>query len=181
MPIIATREQVLAKVNQIAQNIYQNEPKDALFISLLNGAVPFTADLMRALQQIDDTSYPVVRYMHVSTYGEGFEARTPHIIHDTLTESDITAERTIIILDDVLDTGKTFDYVRKHLIERGAAPAHIKFAVLAQKDVPRPESITADYVGFYFNNAWLYGGGLNGIPGEQNSEAARWLGDIYSA
>lgn len=181
MPIIATREQVLAKVDELAREIYQNELKDAVFLSLLNGAVPFTADLMRAMQSLDETTYPIVRYMHVSTYGEGFEARTPHIMHDTLETSDITPERRIIILDDVLDTGKTFAHVRQNLLERGANPENIKFAVLAQKDVPRPESIKADYVGFNFDNVWLYGGGLNGIPGEQNTEAARWLGDIYHA
>ncbi|HEX7368480.1 MAG TPA: hypothetical protein VF261_02390, partial [Candidatus Saccharimonadales bacterium] len=64
---------------------------------------------------------------------------------------------------------------------RGAGAANIKLAVLAQKDVPRPADIRADHCGFTLENKWLYGAGMDGIPGEPNREAGRWLPDICTS
>ena len=179
MNMLVSAAEIQTKVSELAEKIQANEPNDTLFVALLNGAAPFAVDLMRALASKPDV-YPTLRYMHTSTYGEGFKAGEVAIVSDTIGKTALGG-RTIMVLDDVLDTGKTYAAVREDLIARGAAQDCIKLAVLAQKDVPRQDDIRADYVAFDLPNQWLYGGGLNGIPGADNPEAGRWLSAIYTA
>ncbi|MGB4759424.1 MAG: phosphoribosyltransferase family protein [Candidatus Saccharimonadales bacterium] len=185
MGVVATQEQIGQVVDGMAQKIIAAEYPNPVYLALLNGAVPFAVTLMCAIQaRSSDEDAPTLYYMHVSTYGSGQEARTPRIQSDTLGALSLR-DRTVIVLDDVHDTGTTLGAVQKYLLARdvkdGLTEDDIKFAVLAQKDVPRSNDIEADHVGIYLGSEWLYGAGLNGMPGVANPEAGRWTRQISIA
>lgn len=180
MAIVATEEQIKDRINEMASKILASNYKNLIFVALLNGAAPFTTELMWAMQRQDPDNYPAAYYIFASTYENGTTSKETRLNCDTLDKLSL-GSHTIIVLDDVLDSGKTFAAVRTNLVGRGAHQDAVKLAVLTQKDVERPASASADYVGFYFGNDWLYGFGLDTIPGVNVPEAGRWLTDIHTA
>ena len=112
--------------------------------------------------------------MMVSTYGGERHASEPHIVTD-LAPSTVVTDRTVIIIDDVLDKGITADFVTKHLHARGAAD--VKLAVLCDKTTKRERDVTADYAGFTFDDNWLVGMGMD--DSEVANEGYRWLEEIW--
>lgn len=181
MGVVATQEQIGQVVDGMAEKIIAAEYSNPIYLALLNGAAPFAVDLMRAIQaRSTDENAPSLYYMLVSTYGSGQEARTPRIQSDTLGGLAL-GDHTIIVLDDVFDTGKTLSAVGDNLRERGAREDGVRYAVLAQKEVPRSTDIEVDHVGIYLGSEWLYGAGLNGMPGVANPEAGRWTTEIFIA
>jgi hypoxanthine phosphoribosyltransferase len=121
-------------------------------ISLINGAVMFTADLMR---QIDN---PVrLDCVRVSSYG----ARTKSIGTPQLISSltlDIRG-RHVLVIDDILDTGKTLKLVTDLI--RELSPASLRTCVLLDKKARREVPIEADFVGFEIPDKFVVGYGLD--------------------
>lgn len=174
MELLITAVEIERRIHEMAQEIIR-EYKDSnpLFISLLNGAVPFTADLMEAISELDDTFHPTIVYMATSTYGDGTEAKSTQITLDI--DKQRVNDRTIIVIDDVLDEGITAQAVFNHLSSYGAKS--VKLVVLVQKSVTRTTILSADIYGFEAPTQWLIGKGMNndGV----NPEAGRWKKDIW--
>jgi hypoxanthine phosphoribosyltransferase len=121
-------------------------------ISIINGAVLFTADLMR---EIDN---PVrLDCIRISSYGENTQSfGTPQVIH-TLT-IDIS-KRHVLLIDDILDTGKTLELVSG--IIRKLNPASLRVCVLLDKQGRREVPCEADFVGFKIPDKFVVGYGLD--------------------
>jgi hypoxanthine phosphoribosyltransferase len=145
-------------------------------VSLINGAVMFTADLMR---EIDN---PVrLDCIRVSSYGARTTSiGTPQLIH-TLT-LDIT-RRHVLVIDDILDTGKTLKVV-SNLI-RKLRPASLRTCVLLDKRARREVELEADFVGFAIPDKFVVGYGLDfaeryrnlrgiGVLRRDRQDAAAW-------
>lgn len=151
----------------------EHDGKNPLFVSLLRGAAPFTSQLMFELTRQAPDMHPELDYMMVRTYGTGTTAGEPEIITDIAPDTDVK-DRTVIILDDVLDKGITAQFVKNHLIEKGAH--QVQLAVLVQKDTERHYPITAEYCGFTAHDEWLVGMGMD--DAELAHEGNRWLYEI---
>jgi hypoxanthine phosphoribosyltransferase len=121
-------------------------------VSLINGAVMFTADLMR---EIDN---PVrLDCIRVSSYGAKTKSiGTPQVIYSLTL--DIRG-RHVLLIDDILDTGKTLSLVSKLI--RELTPASLRTCVLLDKNERREVEIEADFVGFDIPNKFVVGYGLD--------------------
>ena len=172
---LASSSDIDTSVRLIAEQIVVDHPEQSpLFVALLRGAAPFSSKLMHAIVEHSSEYHPELDYMMVSTYGSGQQAGEPHIVTD-LAPSTAVKDRTVIVLDDVLDKGVTADFVFKHLRARGAAA--VKLAVLCDKQTKREYPIEADYKGFTFGDNWLVGMGMDDTNAA--TEGYRWLDEIW--
>ncbi len=121
-------------------------------IGVLTGAIFFMADLVRHL------SIPVeMDFIRISTYpGKATIAQTPKIITPP---TNIPHDANILLVDDILDTGKTLEVIKEHL--SWFYPASIRIAVLLRKPNKSPNYIKADFVGFNIPDEFVVGMGLD--------------------
>lgn len=152
--IVISEEEIAEAVKRVGEQITKDyEGKEIAFISILNGAYPFTADVMRRVD-VDCT----IDFMQVSTYGDSTSSSgTLKIKRDI--SGDITGKH-VIILEDILDTGYTLHNLTNYL--RSKNPASMKICTFIDKPARRTEDIKADYYGFVFNeDLFLVGYGLD--------------------
>lgn len=171
---LADASAVNQQITQMAESIVRDHPSSPLFVALLRGAAPFASKLMFEIARQAPDYHPEIDYMMVSTYGAEKHASDPRIVTD-LAPTTNTTGRTVIIIDDVLDKGITADFVTKHLQSRGAET--IQLAVLCDKDTVRERDVTADYIGFIFEDNWLVGMGMD--DADAANEGYRWFEEIW--
>ena len=145
---IARRNLELAK--EIAARGYE----DLLVISILKGSFIFAADLIRALH--DAGIAPEVEFMMVSSYGAGTTSGEVRLVRDV--DNDVSG-RHILLIDDILESGKTLRFVRELMLERGATGVDI--AVLLDKRMRRQGTLDADFVGFDCPDYFVVGYGMD--------------------
>jgi hypoxanthine phosphoribosyltransferase len=152
--IVVTSEQIDARVRALAAEISRDyaDAGELTIIAIINGALMFTADLMRHI------TVPVrLDCMRVSSYRDDTSpVQKPQII-DTL-RLDIR-DRHVLVIDDILDTGFTFERVMREI--RSLRPATARFAALLEKKARRAVSARADYVGFDIPDEFVIGYGLD--------------------
>lgn len=151
--VLLTEEQIRARIKSIAREIKAiYGDGEFTIISLINGAVMFTADLMR---EIDN---PVrLDCIRVSSYGAKTKSiGTPQVIYSLTL--DIQG-RDVLVIDDILDTGKTLKLV-KELVQE-LKPASCRTCVLLDKKARREVALEADFVGFEIPDKFVVGYGLD--------------------
>jgi hypoxanthine phosphoribosyltransferase len=121
-------------------------------IILLKGALVFAADLLRRVPR------PLlIECLNVASYHGGTESSGKVDFLDR--HFPEVRDHHVLLLDDILDTGRTLHAVRERLLEEGAAAVHT--AVLLAKDKERAEEVEADYVGFEIADEFVVGYGLD--------------------
>jgi len=146
--VIATRNREMAK------EIAASPKKDLLVISILKGSFIFAADLIRALH--DAGLEPEVEFITLSSYGRGTTSQGVKIIKDI--DSDVKG-RDVLLIDDILESGRTLRFARDLMYERGANDVDI--AVLLDKRSRREGNLDADYVGFECPDYFVVGYGMD--------------------
>ncbi|MDE5565882.1 MAG: hypoxanthine phosphoribosyltransferase [Anaeroplasmataceae bacterium] len=142
-------EQMITNLSeQINQDYYDKKP---IFIGLLKGCNPFMMDLLKHIEL-----YCTLDYMDVSSYDGTSSTGTVTILHDL--KSDIRG-KDVIVVDDILDTGRTLNEIKNILLNRGAKS--VKICVLLDKPEGRKVAIEADYVGGLVPNEFVVGYGLD--------------------
>lgn len=152
-PVMFSEEEVQAKVSELGAQItrdYQGRPP--LLVGVLKGAAIFMSDLSRAIK------LPVeVDYMAISSYGSATKTSgVVRIVKDL--DEDLT-DRHVIIVEDIVDSGLTLNFLRKNLLARNPASLDI-CALIVKKGVQRTEA-DLRYVGFYTAPEFLVGYGLD--------------------
>ncbi len=138
-------------VLEIAQDLKNREP---LLIGILRGSFMFMADLVRLLY-INDM-HPLIDFVFVTSY-QGTESTGKMKL---LREPSLDVEgRWVLIVDDILDTGRTLRFTRDYIQKRGAE--EVRSCVLLDKPARRVAKIQADYVGFTIDDAFVVGYGLD--------------------
>jgi hypoxanthine phosphoribosyltransferase len=150
---------------------------DSLFVSLLNGALPFTAKLMRAIQRHDPHFHPNVQSMIVSRYGSSREPGQPHLVTDLPPDYRVLTKRHVVLLDDLVDGGGTTDFTERHLYGYGAET--VERIVLVKKLKKPPVNCSIAMYGFEAPDLWLTGMGMDNA--HLAPEANRWAGWIAIA
>ena len=146
-------DQIVARMGKEISADYKGKEKDLVLIAVLRGAVVFMGDLMR---QID---VPVnIDFMAVSSYGDGVKSSgIVRIIKDL--DIDIK-DRDVLIVEDILDSGLTLNYLMKNLSSRH--PASLEVAAFLWKDVEdRTSAVTPKYVGAHVPDEFVVGYGLD--------------------
>jgi hypoxanthine phosphoribosyltransferase len=150
--VLITQTQIARRVKELSLEIERDfTGRDLVIVSLLNGTVMFLADLIRHL------SLPLrLDFMGVSSYGGGTTSRELVFTKELRLE---VRGRDVLLVDDILDTGKTLKTVLAKLAELG--PREIKTCVLLDKPSRRMENVRADYAGFTVPDLFVIGYGLD--------------------
>jgi hypoxanthine phosphoribosyltransferase len=151
--VLIPHVKVEQRLKQLAQEIRADFPKEALhLIGVLKGCVFFLADLARELG--GEVSFD---FMAVSSYGKGTDS-TGEV--KLVKDLDISIEgKTIIVVEDILDTGLTLKYLLRLFEEK--KPKQLRVVVLLDKIDRRIADVRADYVGFTIPNEFVVGYGLD--------------------
>jgi hypoxanthine phosphoribosyltransferase len=157
--ILVSEQQIRDKVAELGQRISQDyQGQELLLVGLLRGAIVFLSDLMRAI------SIPVrLDFIGISSYGVSTESGAVRLVMDL--ESDI-ADRHVLIVEDIVDTGKTLSYLVGNLKAR--QPASLRICALLDKPDRRQVPIDVDYVGFEIPDKFVVGYGLDFAEGYRN-------------
>lgn len=155
IPVLFTAVEIKDRVEALAGEIAAKMPADFLIVSLLRGSFMFTADLVRELCAIG--VHPQIDFMTLSSYGEGSKSSGKVQVGRDVT--DDVKGRTILIVDDILETGRTLRFAHDLLIERGAAD--VKIAMLLEKPNKLEVAAKADFVGFSIPDKFVVGYGLD--------------------
>jgi len=154
--ILFSETVIATRVEQLARTVASDLPDRApIMVGLLTGSFIFMADLARALGKL--SVEPRVEFMSVSHYGPANQSSGAVRV-----TKDITADlsgRSLLIVDDILDSGLTLTEVRGRLVER--RPSWMRTCVLLDKPSRRVAPISADYIGFEVPDVWLVGYGLD--------------------
>ncbi len=156
-----TQEEIKELIINLAEQIEADyEGKEVVFICPLRGSVHFTADLMRKLdlpQQVD--------FVHVQAVEKGGAIK---IVKDI---SVNIAGKHVIIVEEIIDTGRTLSFLRSRLF--ASAPASLKIVTLLDKPARRELPIKADYIGKTIDDRYVVGYGMD------SEEIGRNYPDIY--
>lgn len=155
IPVLYSADEIAERVTALAREVSLKLPPDLMIVSLLKGSFVFTADLIRALYGIG--LHPQVDFMTLSSYGSGTQSGKAIAINRDLTEE--VAGRHVLILDDILESGRTLHFARNLITQRGAASSRI--VVLLEKPGKREVAINADFVGFTIPDKFVVGYGLD--------------------
>ncbi|MHA3773628.1 hypoxanthine phosphoribosyltransferase [Verrucomicrobiota bacterium sgz303538] len=145
---------ILARLDALAAQITEDyQEKELTIVAVLNGSLIFAADLLRRIPlplKLDTLS--------VASYHGGTES-SGVVTFQQVNLPDIDG-RHVLIVDDILDTGRTIHAISEKLI-REARPLSVRVCVLLRKQVSRTAELEADYVGFDIANEFVIGYGLD--------------------
>ncbi len=152
--VLLSEEELKEIVERLGSQITKDyEGKNLVVVSVLKGSVVFMADLMRAIKvpcSID--------FMSVSSYGSGTKTTgVVKIIKDL--DNEVVCGADLLIVEDILDSGVTLEYLIKILSARN--PNSIKICTLLDKPERRKANIKADYSGAKIPDAFVVGYGLD--------------------
>lgn len=148
---------VEARVSKMAKQISEDYAgveygEDGLvLIGVLKGAFVFLADLARRL-----TVPHHVDFIALSSYNQGATSGEVRLIMDSRIN---VAERHVLIVEDIVDTGSTLDYLQRTF--RARQPASLRSCVFLSKPARREVSVAIDYLGFEIPDVWVVGYGLD--------------------
>jgi hypoxanthine phosphoribosyltransferase len=150
--ILITEREIARRIRRLSAEIERDfRGREMVVVSLLNGTVMFLADLIRHL------SLPLrLDFIGVSSYGAG--ATSGELIFTKELRLDVRG-RDVLLVDDILDTGRTMKRVLAKL--RRLRPRRVRTCVLLDKTTRRVEKIRADYVGFTIPDLFVIGYGLD--------------------
>jgi hypoxanthine phosphoribosyltransferase len=150
--ILITETQLARRIRKMSREIERDfKGREMVIVSLLNGTVMFLADLIRHI------SLPLrLDFIGVSSYGAGTESGD--LVFTKELRLDVRG-RDVLLVDDILDTGRTMSRVlgKLDLLK----PRRIRTCVLLNKAARRVEDVEADYVGFEIPDQFVVGYGLD--------------------
>ena len=151
--VLISAQELHDKVAALGKKISADyRDKNLMMVSVLKGSVVFMADLMREL-----TIPCEIDFMSVSSYGGG--TKTSGVVK-IIKDLDIElADRDLLIVEDILDSGMTLDYIRQMLEQRGTKS--IRICALLDKPERRQADIKADYSCFQVPDEFVVGYGLD--------------------
>lgn len=152
--VLYSASAIASRNHELAEEIAAHEYHDLLVVSILKGSFIFAADLIRAMH--DAGISPEVEFMFISSYGAGTTSGQVQVLRDI--DNDVGG-RDVLLIDDILESGKTLKFTRDLMIARGARSCSI--AVLLDKRMRRQSSIEADYVGFNCPDYFVVGYGMD--------------------
>ncbi len=139
---------------ELAKEIAERDYEDLLVISILKGSFIFAADLIRAMH--DTGLSPEVEFIFISSYGAGTTSGEVRVLRDIDNE---VAGRDVLLIDDILESGKTRKFTRELMMSRGAKSVSI--AVLLDKTMRRQTDLDADFTGFECPDYFVVGYGMD--------------------
>jgi hypoxanthine phosphoribosyltransferase len=153
--ILIDKSTIAQRVDALVDDIAAGQSGNLVVIGILKGSFMFLADLMRSFHR--HNIHPRIDFLTLSSYGSGTTSSgTVEIIHDIREE---IADADILLVDDILDTGRTLAFTKKLMLERGARS--VQSCVLLDKRAHRTVEFEADHSGFPIDDHFVVGYGLD--------------------
>lgn len=154
--VLFTAEQIQQRVDALVTAMSRDLRGDnVVMIGILRGSFIFLADLVRELWPHD--IHPKIDFVTIESYGSGTESSgTARIVKELRLD---VAGADVVLVDDILDTGRTLTFASNYLKERGARS--VKTCALLDKPARRVVPFKADYVGFEIEDTFVVGYGLD--------------------
>ena len=151
--ILIHQQTIFSRLDELGEQITQDyQNKELTVISLLNGSIIFTSDLLRRIRvPLKLDCWSISSYSGTKSTGE-IKFRQQNI-------TDVN-DRHVLILDDILDSGLTLYTIKEQLLKQ-SSPLSVKTCVLLNKNVPREKEVECDYYGFKIENEFVVGYGLD--------------------
>ena len=153
--VMYSAAEIGARVGALAAEIADTLGPEIMVVAVLKGSFVFTADLLRALHH--HGVHPRIDFMTLSSYGTGTESSGKVAVTKDI--SDDVRGAKILLIDDILESGRTLAFARELLRDRGAE--QVQLCVLLDKPEKRKIEVDADYVGFSIGDAFVVGYGLD--------------------
>jgi hypoxanthine phosphoribosyltransferase len=152
--ILLTETQIQARIGELGRAVSADYGDRTLtLVSVLKGSLPFMADLMRAIDR------PLrIDLMEVSSYG-GATTESSGLVRILKDLSSSIEGEHVLIVEDIIDTGLTLNYLVRYL--RGKKPASLRICTLLDKPARRLVEIDVDYIGFTIPDQFVVGYGLD--------------------
>jgi hypoxanthine phosphoribosyltransferase len=143
------------RIDELARDIAASSLKEPLIVAILKGSFIFAADLIRALHR--EGLAPEIDFLFLASYGEGTVSQgAVKILHDV---SSPIQGRDVVIVDDILDSGRTLAFAKDLLLQRGAR--RVFTCVLIDKQVKRAVPVEPDFHGFRCPPVFVVGYGTD--------------------
>lgn len=153
LKVLIDEETLQTKIGELAERITKDyEGKELIFICILKGSVVFTVDLAKKMNR--DVKFEFIR---VSSYGDSTVSSGK--VNMKLDLQDSIEGKDVLIIEDIIDTGRTLSYLRDYLKEK--KPASLKICTLLDKKERREFDIEPDYTAFYIPDKFVVGYGLD--------------------
>ena len=151
--VLVDEAAIAAKVRELGARIAEDyRGKDLVLVSILKGALPFLADLMRQIQ------IPLaLDFLEVSSYGSATE--TSGVVRILKDLAKPIEARDVLVVEDILDTGHTLKFVLEHL--HSQRPRSVRLCTLLDKPARREIPISVEYRGFKIPDTFVVGYGLD--------------------
>ena len=154
--VLVTEEEIAEIVSRVADEInrdYADSENKLVIVSVLKGAMPFTTDLMKKLNVVCE-----LEFIKASSYGMGTESSGKIKIALDFNRDDI-AECDCLIVEDIVDSGNTLNFLVQHLKDKGAKS--VKTCTLLDKPSRRKVDFEPDYKGKVIPDEFVFGYGLD--------------------
>lgn len=154
LDVLIDEQTIYKRLDEIAEQIekdYENE--EIIFVGILRGAFPFLWELSKRIQKNKIT----FEFMQISSYGNSFES-SGNIEVKKDVSCDIS-NKNVLIIEDIIDSGNTLDFLIKYLSEKN--PKSLKIATLLSKPSRRIVDVPVDYIGFSIEDKFVLGFGLD--------------------
>ena len=150
--VLINKARLEKRLEEMAKEIETDyEEKDIVFLGILKGSVPFMWELAKRIK-----NNVIFEFIEVSSY-KGTESTGKITLHKDIKNS--IEGKDVIIIEDIVDTGRTLDFLLEHLKEK--KPNSIKIATLLSKPSRRVIELNVDYIGFKIDDKFVVGYGLD--------------------
>ena len=164
--VLINEEQINKRLEELAHQIMRDyEGKDLMFLCILKGSIFFTVELAKRIK--NNIQF---EFVEVSSY-ENNESTGKVKLNKDITQS--IEGKEVIVIEDIVDTGRTLSFLKDFLIEK--KPASLKICSLLDKPSRRITNVQADYIGFTIEDKFVVGYGLDD---EQNHRNLNFVGYI---
>lgn len=150
--VLINKTRLEKRIEEMAKELEKDyEGKEIVFLGILKGSVPFMWELAKRVK-----NNIIFEFIEVSSYN-GTESTGKITLHKDIKNS--IEGKDVIIIEDIVDTGRTLDFLLEHLKEK--KPNSVKIATLLSKPSRRVIELNVDYIGFKIEDKFVVGYGLD--------------------
>ena len=155
--ILFSRDEISNRIKELAHQIdedFKDAKEPIILVGVLKGSFIFLSDLSREL-----TIPHIIDFIAVSSYGKKKTTKSSGSVRMIMDTREDQQNRYVLIVEDILDSGYTLEYINKMFIARGTHS--VKNVVLLTKEIKHEADVKLDYLGFSSPDVWAVGYGLD--------------------
>jgi hypoxanthine phosphoribosyltransferase len=151
--VLFTEEQIAERAKEIAAQIDKDfEGEEVILLCTLKGSILWMADLMKYMK-----TDAKIDFISASSYGAS--TTSSGVVKIAYEPTINMYEKNVIVVEDIVDTGRTLTYMLPKLMERG--PKCVKLCTMLNKEARREDRVDPDYIGFEVDDLFIIGYGLD--------------------